>query len=140
MNIPEYDQTELVGICRDFGVRLLILFGSRATGCPPPTRDSDLDLAVLFIERQDLKSVLRLEDALSRIFGTIPMDLADLSRADPLFRWEIFARGKLLCGEELEFLQYRAYAYRDYKDSQDLRDLENVLLEKRMRYISRHLG
>lgn len=138
--LPEYDQAALSNICRDFGVRLLILFGSRATGCPPPTPESDLDLAVLFTEKQDLKGFLKLEHALSRFLDTTRLDLADLSRADPLFRWEIFANGKLLYGEELDFLQYKAYAYRDYRDSQDLRDLENILLEKRMRYIGRHLS
>lgn len=138
--LPEYDEAAMRTICRDFGVRLLILFGSRATGSPPPTPESDLDMAVLFTEKQVLKVFLELEHALSRFLDTPRLDLAELSRADPLFRWEICANGILLYGEELDFLQYKAYAYRDYRDSQDLRDLENVLLEKKMRYIGRHLS
>ena len=42
-----YDPSHLAAVCRELGLRLLVLYGSRATGTPPPTPDSDLDLAVL---------------------------------------------------------------------------------------------
>ena len=62
-SLPEYDQAALSNICRNFGVRLLVLFGSRATGYPAPTPESDLDLAVLFTKKQDLKRFFKLEQS-----------------------------------------------------------------------------
>ena len=69
-----------------------------------------------------------------------PLDVTDLSRADPLLRREIMFRGTLLFGDEMDFLAYKAFAFRDYIDSQDLRDLEEEQFRKKIRFIREQTG
>jgi hypothetical protein len=38
-------------------------------------------------------------------------------------------------GNPLDFLEYRAFAYRDFVDSASLRAVEKVLFRKKMKYL-----
>ena len=129
-----YDRSHLAAVCRELGLRLLVLYGSRATGTPPPTPDSDLDLAVAgaHCSRERFMTWYR---TLSDVFTAYDVDLALLSEADPLFRYEIFRQGLLLYGDVDDFLAYKAYAYRDFVDSADLRRLEEALFHKKLAFI-----
>lgn len=135
--IPElsYDQENLEQICSELEIRLLILFGSRATRRLKPSAESDLDLAVLFQPGRDLKQIGQCWTKLSDIFEGQVLDLAVLNSADPLFRYEVLRDGILLYGDEDDFLEYKAFAFRDFVDSQDLRNLEEKLFQKKMQYI-----
>jgi predicted nucleotidyltransferase len=44
----EFDARKLTAVGERLGLRMAILFGSRATGSPPQAPESDLDLAVAF--------------------------------------------------------------------------------------------
>jgi uncharacterized protein len=79
-------------------------------------------------------------EALADVFPDAPLDLVLLPDADPLFRWEITRAGVLLWGDPLDFLEYRAFAYRDFVDSAGLRALERVLFEKKMALIRERLN
>ncbi len=139
--IPElsYDQENLEQICSELEIRLLIFFGSRATGRPQPSAESDLDLAVLFQPGRDLKQIGKCWSKLSDIFEGQVLDLTVLNLADPLFRYEVLRDGILLYGDEDNFLEYKAFAFRDFVDSQDLRNLEEKLFQKKMQYIRNQL-
>ncbi|MBI5242626.1 MAG: nucleotidyltransferase domain-containing protein [Elusimicrobia bacterium] len=113
-------------------MRMAILFGSHAVGRPAPGRESDLDIAVRDTRPAGTKRFYALYKALSSVFPGYNLDLAFLGDADPLFRYEVTSRGRLLYGDSLEFLEYKAYAYRDYVDSQDLFRLEEKLLRRRL--------
>ena len=128
MNI---DRNELDRACLQLKARLLVLFGSRAGGRLVPREESDVDVAIAF--QRGVRPPPRhvVHDALSELFDA-PLDLAFLAGADPLFRWEIMERGVLLWGDEDDFLEFRAFAYRDFVDSADLRRLEQRLFEKKM--------
>lgn len=76
---------------------------------------------------------------LTRAFPGDSIDLAFLRNVDPLFRWEIVRDGRLLWGDPVDFLEYRAFAFRDYVDSADLRALERALFLKKMAMIHRVL-
>jgi hypothetical protein len=69
-------RSEIAGLCRRFGVRRLVVFGSAARGNDFDPHRSDIDFVVAF-ERPDdasLSEFLALRDALSAAFGR-PVDL-----------------------------------------------------------------
>ena len=82
-----------------------------------------------------LAAIERMLEGLEPAFPGRNLDPVRLADADPLFRWEIMEPGLLLYGDPLDFLEYRAFAYRDFVDSADLRALERTLFEKRMAYV-----
>ena len=116
------------------GLDLVVLFGSRATGRPPPSDASDVDLAV----RAAPGSRVQLWDCyleLSKLFSDGSLDLVLLNGADPLLRYEVMRDGIRIHGDPLDFLEYRAFAYREFVDSADLRELEDALFRKKMEYL-----
>jgi predicted nucleotidyltransferase len=126
-------------VCRRFGVRMLVLFGSRAPGGLPTRPDSDLDLAVSFQLPRPQGDPWVVHEAFAEVFPDQTIDVVDLGDTDPLFRWEIMREGVLLYGSVDEFLEYRAYAWRDYIDSADLRALERILSERKLALIREQL-
>jgi predicted nucleotidyltransferase len=119
---------------------MLVAYGSRAGGSSmAPGPESDLDLA---LSGPGLHGWKRLSDclrALGGVFRDYTLDVVFLGEADPLFRWEIMRDGRLLFGDPIRFLEYRAFAYKDFIDSADLRRVEAALFRKRMDWIREQL-
>lgn len=131
------DDPQLTAIARKYNLRLVVLFGSQATGHPPPGPESDHDVAVLGCPRD---AYWDCYGELANLFDGAPLDLVRLEGADPLFRQEVMHQGIRLYGDPNLFCEFRAYAYRDYVDSQDLFDLEYILFRKKMAYLRDELG
>jgi predicted nucleotidyltransferase len=116
------------------GIKFIILFGSQAVG--DRHENSDFDVAVLTTREKNLsvlKNYSEILDFLSNILG-IPdyrIDLTNLNKANPFLKYEVVSSGKLLCGDEDEYADYRAGAFKDYIDSQPLFHLEKYLIKKR---------
>ena len=107
----EFDARKLTAVGERLGLRMVILFGSRATGSPPPAAESDLDLAVAFSSGHRV-SWWDAHRELSAVFPAHVVDLVFLADADALFRWEILGAGVLLLGDPIEHLELRAFAFR----------------------------
>lgn len=137
--VLRYSRAALDSECRRLGLKLVILFGSRAGGVPPPSPESDLDIAVLGHPPFRPGRFDRSWRSLSGVFSNYQLDLVFLDQADPLFRHEILGRGRRLYGNPLDFLEYKAFAFRDYTDSRDLLRLEDALFRKKMAWIKREL-
>lgn len=133
------EQSALSEACADLGVRLLVLFGSHAPGGLPPGPESDVDVGVVFRSGVPRREHFEVYERFAPAFPDAALDLVLLGDADPLFRWEVMERAVLLYGDDLDFLDYRAFAYRDFVDSEDLRRLERVLFDRKMKRISRYL-
>lgn len=133
-----YDAGMLRGVCERQGIRLLVLFGSRATGMPSPRRESDADLAFSMMPGK-VPDTWQIQAGLAEVFSDIQVDLASLAAADPLFRWEIMRDAVLLWGSPDDFHELRAFAYRDFMDSADLRALERILSEKKLERIKERI-
>ena len=116
-------------VAEQFGLDLVVLFGSRSGGRLAPRTDSDVDIAVLGCRREEFLACL---DALAALFAHANVDLVRLEDADPLFRHEVLSMGQLVHGDPDRFAELRARAYREYVDSADLRALEAKLFERRM--------
>jgi predicted nucleotidyltransferase len=129
----EYVFGRLEQVARDLGLRMVVLFGSRATGrALRPT--SDLDIAVLDRVVPTWTRWAEVHRALSQVFRPYELDLAFLNTADAFFRLEIMRRAVLLYGDRDTF-----DAYRDFVETEDLRKLEDVLMRKKMAFLRRCL-
>lgn len=128
MQLSPEQKSSLDRICSDFGIKLLLLHGSMATGKARP--DSDIDIG-FFSHREDLTSFLALHSALYDVFKeNRELDLHSLHRTDPLFKFQIAKNAKLLFGTENDFNDFRVHAFFQYHDSLDLRELERSLIKK----------
>jgi predicted nucleotidyltransferase len=125
------------------GIKFIILFGSQAVG--DKHENSDFDVAVLTTREKNLsvlKNYSEILDVLSNILG-IPdyrIDLTNLNKANPFLKYEVVSSGKLLYGDEDEYADYRAGAFKDYVDSQPLFHLEKYLIKKRQNLLGELLA
>jgi predicted nucleotidyltransferase len=124
--------------CKEAGIELLILFGSRVTSFAGAS--SDIDLAVRV--RRGLKiSKLDLLYELEGFFHPERVDLVILSpNTPPLLQYEIFLKGRVLF-EEADglFEEGRLKAWNLYLDTAPLRKREIEYLKefgKRMRHVT----
>ena len=130
------DKERLAAAAQKLGLRLVVLYGSRATQRPEPTPESDVDIAVLGCQAEKFWDCYM---ALSETLGKLSLDMVRIEDADALFRHEIMRVGVLLYGDPDLFCEYRAYAYRDFVDSADLLALEEALFQRKMAHIKEHL-
>lgn len=117
---------------RTHGIRLVLLFGSRASG--KTHGHSDVDIAVLsaqplaLAERSNLLAVLAAQFG----FAEDDIDLVEFSAAPPLVQFQITEHGKLLWGDPADFLRVRVLAWRRYLDTAKLRKLREQLLAEQL--------
>ena len=128
--IPDlvHDAAALEAAAEALGLRLVVLFGSRAVG-KGVHPESDVDVGV--VAGKQVVSLMDAYRALAPAFADT-LDVAVLNDTDPLFRFEVFSQALLLYGDPDLFAEYQAYAYRDYVDSADLRALEDALSRKKL--------
>src|SRR5438094_3376407 len=94
----EFDPAALHAAADRLELRMIVLFGSRATGSPPTGPESDLDLALAVADRQRVPDHWAIDSELGKLFPRESLDTVFLEGADPLFRWEIVRDGVLLHG------------------------------------------
>jgi predicted nucleotidyltransferase len=122
------------------GIRFIVVFGSYAQG--QAEEESDVDVAVFLTPPRslfrDYRGYARLLEELGELLGVDParIDLADLGRANILFRYEITSKGRLLFGDEEAYAQYQAFAFRDYLDAGTLFRLEDYIIRKRQKLLA----
>lgn len=130
---------EIEQLADKYKIKFIVLFGSQTKGVP--REDSDFDIAVYMDGFNDLdayNSVLfSLADAVNILSQKI--DLTDLKNANPLLRYEITRKGELLYGNELEYLQFKAFAFRDYISARRILDLEFFLIKKRHKLLEKYV-
>lgn len=124
---------ELKKIAERHGLKLVVLYGSQATGKVKP--DSDIDIAVLGKRKIDFAEHLELIGEFTGLFRTDEIDVKILHHVDPLFRHEVMRGGVLLYGSDYDFASFKAYAFRDYMESGDLFNLKRIFIKKRMEYL-----
>ena len=118
MRIPA--RTVLTPIARRDSVRLIVLFGSQASGRTHP--GSDVDVAVWTEHSLSPAQRTRLWIDLSALFQT-DIDLTLLNRAEPLLLNQVATKSRLLYESKRgAWLDFKGYAFRYYQDSQKYRD------------------
>ena len=143
MKREKADKKELEKYAEKSGIKFVVLYGSRAIGTSQ--KKSDFDVAVFLPGGRSIFDNMTvysdLLESLRKVFnvGEDKIDLTDLRKANILLRYEITSRGELLYGDEDEYAQYQAFAFRDYIDAEPLFKLENSLIKKRQELIKQSL-
>ncbi len=117
----QIDREQLNEIAKQFGLDLIVLFGSRAKGRTMP--GSDVDIAVHAIKRPwgDWNWEFEVADALSNAVKADggEVDVAFLNGAAPLLMFEVARSGQVLFEKEWgTFSEFRSYAARVYYDNE----------------------
>jgi predicted nucleotidyltransferase len=100
---------------------LIILFGSRARATAGAI--SDFDVAVLGDRTLTLEEKSQIKTKLAKKINALEdkIDLVDLWNASPLLQYEVAQTGKLLEGDEFDFLRFKVLAWKQYQDTAKLR-------------------
>ena len=110
--------------------RLIILFGSQARATAGAI--SDFDVAVVGNQALTLEEKTEIKTALAKKMNALEdkIDLVDLWDASPLLRYEVAQTGKLLEGDEFDFLRFKVLAWKQYQDTAKLRRQREQALAK----------
>ncbi len=100
---------------------LIVTFGSQTRGTAGTT--SDFDVAVLSNHALSLKEKADLASKLASKLkiSEDKVDLVDLWNAPPLLQFQIAESGKLIYGENDDFIRFRVLAWKRYQDTAKLR-------------------
>jgi predicted nucleotidyltransferase len=117
----ETDRRRLDEIAQQFGLDLIVLFGSHAKGRMVP--GSDVDIAVRAVKRPggDWNWEFEVADALSSTLQEDggEVDVVFLNGAAPLLMFEVARSGQVLFEKEWgTFSDFRSYAARVYYDNE----------------------
>jgi predicted nucleotidyltransferase len=127
------DEQQIAAICRQRGIRLLVLFGSRASG--RQRAGSDTDLAVLLDRSPSLAELASLQEAMEGAIGEkrdIQFVVLNDLQSTTLGR-EIVRGGRVLYDSDGE--QWPAFACRAmkaYADFEPFRRLRSEVLQGRL--------
>lgn len=125
----QIDKRKLTKISEKFGLSLVIVFGSYASG--KTHQSSDLDIAVKIKDQsQIVKIFLDLNCELQELFPKNKIDLAFINHADPLFLKKISEQCILIFGNETDFNEFKAYAYKRFIDHKKYLEMEKSYVDK----------
>ena len=130
--MPTMEEIKKVGrkIGEKYGLRLMLLYGSRAKGAAK--KDSDIDIAVLGNSSLRLGDITGIINDFMDALSVNEIDVKSLHKTNPLFRRQVVEGAILLYGEELDFAKFRGYAFRDYIESKSLFELKEKMVKKQL--------
>ena len=100
---------------------LIIAFGSRVNG--RATEKSDFDFGVLAKKPLSLseRTDLAYHIAQKLNINEDKIDLVDLSTASPILKFEVARIGKLVEGDNFDFIRFKVRAMKEYQDTAKFR-------------------
>ena len=126
-------------IAEKYGLKMLLLFGSRAKDEKYIRKDSDFDVAYLSEKGLDIKQEIELNCDLIDAFGCDKVDLVNIKRVNPFLRNEIAKNSKLLYGKKIDYLEFKAFAFKDYISHKQLFELQDFLIKKRHQLLAKKI-
>lgn len=137
MKISDSQKQKIKEIGKKFNLKLMLVYGSYANG--KHREESDLDIACLGKKPIDFDAQLNLYSALTEVFGDIEreLDVVVLREKDPLFLYQIAKNSQLIYGNQADYNEFRAFAFRNYIDSKDIRDLEKKLVFRYQEHLNK---
>jgi predicted nucleotidyltransferase len=129
------DALALERVAREFGIELIVEFGSMVTGQVHPR--SDLDLAIL-LGRSPLSfaDLAHLRHELHLLHPHQEVDVAIINHADPLFLKKITERCRLLYGSPRRLAELKIYAFKRYQDHRRYLRLEREYVRRTLARLS----
>lgn len=130
MFLSPIQKQKIRDLAKRYNLKLILLFGSRIKK-KFLHLESDFDIA--YLGKRDLtgEEEINLNCDLVDIFNSDKIDLVDLKKANPFLRYEVAKNSDLLYGNEIEYLEFKAFAFRDYINHRPLFDLRDFLIERR---------
>jgi len=112
-------------------IKLVILFGSHAAG--EAGKRSDTDIAVLADHPLDLDDRGGIAEKMAKRLSVTEddIDIVDLWSASPLLQHEVAEKGKLLEGDDYDFLRFRVLAWKRYQDTAKFRRVRERALARK---------
>ncbi|MFQ5790170.1 MAG: nucleotidyltransferase domain-containing protein [Acidobacteriota bacterium] len=99
------------------GLLAAYLFGSRARGAA--TRESDLDVGILFDRRAGLEQLIHLQQELEDAAG-VSVDVVDLRAASPFLALDVVRGIRFFCKDEIACDELELYVLRRAGDLEPL--------------------
>lgn len=120
-------------IRKDHKLDLILLHGSLVTG--KTHAKSDIDIAVLPKKNIRIR-LLDLISDFSKAYSSDKIDIADLSKADPLLLYAVAAKSKLISGPVEVYKAFKLKAYKRYVDYQKYLEIERkTVLRNLQKYL-----
>lgn len=117
-------------LARRYSLKLLIVFGSYATG--KMHRGSDVDVAVFPTKKLSLTRELKLRRDLFKHFKR-EIDLVILPQALPLLLKEIATTGRCLVGSRADFITFQVQAMKQFLDFKPYFELQEKTVRRRIK-------
>lgn len=116
----EENSKKIKEIAEKYGLKLVLLFGSQASG--KTHFASDIDIAVLAKKPIPLEKELEIQYKFVKIFKTDNVDIVDVRTASPLLLYQIFCKPHkiLFCGDLQIYFRYKIYAMKRYIEAKPL--------------------
>ena len=121
-------------IAKKYGLELLLLFGSQASG--KTYKGSDFDVAYLSKKELGLEKEAELIIELAPLFGSENIDLVNLKKAPPLLFYAITANCRVIYQKNaLIFPALRAYAFKKYVETKPLYEEKFRRLQEKIKHL-----
>lgn len=104
---------KIAQIGKKYGLEMIILFGSMATG--HARQDSDIDIAIIKNKELTARQEAVLSAELQHVLGK-EVDLVDIADAGALLLGQIGRDGKLLYGNNKRFISAKLYFTKQFID------------------------
>jgi predicted nucleotidyltransferase len=128
----EVDREKVERLSQCYGLDLVVVFGSQASGRARP--GSDVDVAVRMVRRDWDNPEGELDlvgDLVSAFGGNGDVDVAFLNGASPLLLFEVARTGiPVYQRKPTTFLEFQSYAARRYYDHRKFLDWQSAYLKK----------
>lgn len=129
MPVSDHQKVEIDRIAKDYGLKLVLLFGSEVSG--KLHQGSDLDVAVLFQNQETANDrVFELIAEMQVVFPEREVDIGLINSADPLFLKKILEDCELLSGEPRSLSELKMYAFRRYIDHKRFLKMEEQYIKQ----------
>ena len=129
MDLTKEQQKQLEALAAEFGISLILAFGSKVKGTARP--ESDLDIAILLDNAENkTDTFLQLFPRLETVFPGERIDLAIINHADPLFLNQVMAQATRLFGSEEKFRSMKLLAFKQYQDHKPYLQMEQEYVRR----------
>lgn len=125
-----YCSEKLKIICRKSKIKLVLLYGSQASG--KSGEDSDVDLGLLlYDDSYDFKEIIK---DLMEVFSGYIIDAAILNHSDPVLKYEIISNCRILFSDDDEaFINFYMSTVKQYNDVKKFISMEEIYLNNFIR-------
>lgn len=136
MDIAPKQLARINTIAQNYGLELILLFGSRVKG--RIHKESDFDLAYVSGKKLDFEQEYHLNYEFTKVFKYDQVDTVDIKKASPLLLNQIFKDHQILfCLDIKTYHRYKIYSVKCYIEATPLFKLRNELVN---RYFANNQG